>query len=141
MKNKKGFTLIELLVVIAIIGTLSSIVLASLNNARGKGNDAKTKATLNGARAAAEIFFSTNQNYLGLCATALAPFATYLAGASYPGAAAPTCNSTPVTGAAYAMSALLVGEGGTNSWCVDSVGHSNHLNAVLPAATYACPAS
>ncbi|MCX6752614.1 MAG: type II secretion system protein [Candidatus Nomurabacteria bacterium] len=40
-KNNKGFTLIELLVVVAIISLLSSIVFASLNNARGKGRDAR----------------------------------------------------------------------------------------------------
>ena len=62
-KFNRGFTLIELLVVIAIIGILSSVVLASLNTARGKGTDAAIKAQLASMRAQAEIYYDTNGNY------------------------------------------------------------------------------
>ena len=60
---QKGFTLIELLVVIAIVALLSSIILASLNNTRGKGQDAKIKSQLLGFRNLAEVYYSTNKAY------------------------------------------------------------------------------
>jgi prepilin-type N-terminal cleavage/methylation domain-containing protein len=59
---RRGFTLIELLVVIAIIGILSSVVLASLNTARNKGNDASVKSNLAEARSQAELFYDANGN-------------------------------------------------------------------------------
>jgi len=58
MKKQKGFTLIELLVVIAIIGILSAVVLASLNTARNKGNDAAIQSDLSNLRTQAEMYYS-----------------------------------------------------------------------------------
>lgn len=68
--TKRGFTLIELLVVIAIIGILSSVVLASLNSARGKGADAAIKENVAGIRAQAELSYDDNSNsYAQVCAS------------------------------------------------------------------------
>ncbi len=63
MKRDRGFTLIELLVVIAIIGTLSSVVLASLGTARAKSRDTKRIAELRSIQTALELYYSTNGQY------------------------------------------------------------------------------
>ena len=73
-KNSKGFTLIELLVVIAIIGMLSSVVLVSLNSARGKGADVAIKANLSGVRTQAEVYYDINGSYgTGIVVSAACP--------------------------------------------------------------------
>ncbi len=59
----KGFTLIELLVVIAIIGVLVTIVLASLNSARTKGQDAVRIADVKSLEAALELYYNDNNTY------------------------------------------------------------------------------
>ncbi len=61
--KQKAFTLIELLIVIAIIGLLSSIVLVALNNARGKGRDAKRIADIRQLVTALNLYYSDNNVY------------------------------------------------------------------------------
>lgn len=60
---QKGFTLIELLVVIAIIGILSSVVLASLNTAKNKANDAKRETDMHAIQTALEMYAVDHNAY------------------------------------------------------------------------------
>jgi prepilin-type N-terminal cleavage/methylation domain-containing protein len=155
MFKNKGFTLIELLVVIAIIGILSSVVLASLNVARGKASDAKVKAQITGAKNAAEIFFDINRSYNGLagdvlndCATADSMFQDPSSGMSqytdltnYPPLTSLRCSSNGTT---YVISASLQTAG--EFWCVDSNGAAKQISAVDHATAHPdgateCPAS
>lgn len=65
INNKKsfGFTLIELLVVVSIIAMLTSIVLASLSNAKMKARDTKRIQDLIQIRNALELYYSDNGAY------------------------------------------------------------------------------
>ncbi|HEY1042015.1 MAG TPA: type II secretion system protein [Candidatus Paceibacterota bacterium] len=65
MAEKRGFTLIELLVVIAIIGILSSVVLASLNTARGRARDSSRQSELRQMQTAMQAYYLQTGNYPG----------------------------------------------------------------------------
>ncbi len=141
----EGFTLIELLVVIAIIGVLASIVLASLNTARGKGANAAIKGNLANMRAQAEIYYDSNGSYgaggysLASCPSTLgsAPANTILSDATFfnmlnaaavAGGSAgtnPTALKCLITsqGAGWLVAAPLKTSEGSNAWwCVDNRG-------------------
>lgn len=137
----QGFTLIELLVVIAIIGILSSVVLASLNTARGKGANAAVKSNLNNTRAQAELWYDTKGGtYAGVCAAAgnaspIGGIATGVAAAGTAGGGTAACFDA--AGAWAASSPLKVTEGTFTNWCVDSTGQSKGETAAATAT--ACP--
>jgi len=128
---KKGFTLIELLIVIAIIGILSSVVLASLNSARGKASNAAVKSAMSSLRNQAEIFYDNEYSYSDVCIDP--EFANILANATTTGGG-PTgdvsdyCVSDTNTWAAYA-NLKVEDTGGAIVWCVNSSGISKGLSA------------
>jgi len=62
-KSSAGFTLIELLVVITIIGILSTIVMVSLNTARGKARDARRVSDVRQLQLALEMHQDSNGRY------------------------------------------------------------------------------
>jgi prepilin-type N-terminal cleavage/methylation domain-containing protein len=154
MKHQRGFTLIELLVVIAIIGILSSVVLASLNSARDKGNIAAIQSDLATIQTQAEIFYGgTGNNSYGTagstnsCAVGGSLFAAdttivkAIAAANLAnGTDAPygvvTCNNSAT---AYAIQAGLPAVIGTNRyWCVDSTGTAKSEAVAMSLGATAC---
>lgn len=141
--KQRGFTLIELLVVIAIIGVLSAVVLASLNTARSKGNDAGVKANLATVGTQAALYLSDNANSygafsLGTCPTTVNTdslfgnttivnaIAAALTDAGGSGTA--TCAAT-ATAYAVAVSRPVNATASTSAyWCVDSTGEHCGVN-------------
>ncbi len=107
--NKRGFTLIELLVVIAIIGILASIVLVSLNGARGKGRDAKRVAEMQQMFRAIELVGTDNSTGFSGCATAgynVASDCTSPALSQFddPSGVATACGASPTEACDYTVS-------------------------------------
>ncbi|MEK7144398.1 MAG: type II secretion system protein [Patescibacteria group bacterium] len=158
INRSRGFTLIELLVVIAIIGVLSAVVLASLNTARNKGNDAAIQSDMATIQTQAEIYYGgAGANSYGPAQAWTAGTATGdpLAGGSVSCAtgmfsdttikkalaAADLVNGTFEVGCAAVASGSLTGyvaaaqltSGGW--WCVDHTGVGKKETGAWPGAT------
>ena len=118
-KSDKGFTLIELLVVIGIIGILSSVVLASLSNARKKARDGRRITDIKQLQLALEFYYDANQTY-----------PTALSALTAPGYI-PTIPKDPGTNNNYAYVGLQ-GAATVNATCA-----SYHLGAKLEVYTAA----
>jgi len=138
--SQRGFTLIELLVVIAIIGVLSAVVLASLNTARSRGNDAAIKSNLSTVAVQAELYYDTNNAYatssITACSSGLFTWdrtiSQAITSADNASAGAPTCNASP---AGYAVSVPL----SSGHWCIDSTGTKKSISSALGSGDILCP--
>lgn len=136
ISTERGFTLIELLVVIGIIAVLSSIVLVSLSQARGKGNDAAIKANLrtlavqaevireqdgqytgNGEGTGCNLFGNTDLDGIWVNKTTADAF-----GAALNGSSDKTKAACGVWGDSWAVAILRPAGSPSKYWCVDSEG-------------------
>ena len=157
----RAFTLIELLVVIAIIGILSSVVLASLNAARERGQDAAVRGNLDTVRKQAELFYDyygryasqTGGYYAGNCLTQQTMFreiyvtgevrtvadsiTAAIAAAHAAGNGTKECR---IDGPRQNYLVVIGLKSSNTNWCIDSTGAARDIGASLPATgALTCP--
>jgi prepilin-type N-terminal cleavage/methylation domain-containing protein len=147
---KSGFTLIELLVVIAIIGILSTVVLASLGVARGKGSTAGVRSSLTQLRTEANLYINDNGHYgtalaAGNCAAANTVFssskvASIITAMQGMTGYVATCYNTITNPLAWALTTRMKPDGSGNDYiCADSVGALKIYSSAQNITGSVCP--
>jgi uncharacterized RDD family membrane protein YckC/type II secretory pathway pseudopilin PulG len=130
-----------ILVAIAIIGILSSVVLVSLNSARGKGQDARVRESLMSIRVSAEVYNGNNNNSYSKatdCSTGMFTDSSIQKNLASIKTSNPICYAE---GNTYAVSASLISRSFSDpivNFCVDSTGFANSGVAQDNGKTASC---
>jgi prepilin-type N-terminal cleavage/methylation domain-containing protein len=61
--DDKGFTLIEILIAIVLVGILSAVAVVGISNLVSKGSSTACTATADSSKAAAAVYFASNNAY------------------------------------------------------------------------------
>ncbi|MFA6554645.1 MAG: RDD family protein [Candidatus Paceibacterota bacterium] len=131
-----GIIIATILPIIMIVGILSSVVLVSLNTAREKGRDARTRANIMSIRANAEIYYSINNNSYSTannCSSGMFADKNIQAIISNMTDTKVTCYAEDKS---YAVSAKLSTPG--SSYCIDNEGYSGEGMAVDMGSKASC---
>lgn len=150
----------ELLIVISIIGLLSSIIFASLTNARQKAFDAKIERVLIEMRSQSELYTGTGNSFAaGACTsqvntlfeTSNNGLGNLLNNLILSNSRCASAAGLPSAGAGWAVAAQTqkTNNGGPGAWCTDSnhvsrsknsagVPYSSTLSTVITAGTTYC---
>jgi prepilin-type N-terminal cleavage/methylation domain-containing protein len=62
-QDDKGFTLIEILIAIVLVGILSAVAVVGISNLVSKGTGSACTATSDSAKAAATVYFASNNAF------------------------------------------------------------------------------
>ena len=59
----RGFTLVEILIAIVLVGILSGVAVVGISNLTSKGSQSACSASLDAAKAASVVYFTSNSAY------------------------------------------------------------------------------
>ena len=127
-KNGAGFTIVELVVVVAIVSILAAIVLVNVIQYISRGKNASIRANLSSVVINSGVYFDTNSNFTGFCATS--GFTNSQTAITNAGGSA-ICNATSTS---MCSCSTLVGT--TDTFCVDSTGTKKETSV---ACVTECP--